>query len=377
MGQSGIDAWLIYDYRQSNPFFRLVLEPLDMVTRPAFLLIPAKGDPTLLVHNVDIGRFSHIGHRKIEYTSRTSLLACLSQLLSNFDSIAMEYSKMGELPRISRVDGGTLEMVRSLGTEVVSSADLVQYATQRWTSVQLQSHTRTAELLSHIVMEAFEYIGRNLSLMPSELEVGEFILQRMSEEGLYTPDGPVVAVDHHSSDPHHLPTKDTSLPIRSGNWVLIDLWARENHADGIFADITWVAYIGRTIPIHYQNAFNAVIGARDIAFDFLQQTYQDGEYPKGWEVDRVARDYLSSMGYGLYFTHRLGHSLGKEVHGEAVNLDGWETLDTRLVIPKIGVTIEPGIYMPHFGMRSEIDVYMADDGPVATSAVQKEIVLIG
>ena len=377
MAQSGIDAWLIYDYRQSNPFFTLVLEPLPMVTRPAFLLIPANGDPTLLVHNVDIGRFSNINHRKIEYTSRTSLMACLSQLLSNFDRVAMEYSKMGELPRISRVDGGTLEMVRSLGTEVVSSADLVQYATQRWTSAQMQSHTRAAGLLSHIVMEAFEYIGRNLNLMPSELEIGEFILQRFRDERLYTSDGPVVAVDQHSSDPHHLPTKDTSLPIRNGNWVLIDLWARENHADGIFADITWVAYVGHTIPIYHQNVFNAVIGARDAAFDFLQQTYQNGEYPKGWEVDRVARNYLSSMGYGPYFTHRLGHSLGTEVHGEAVNLDAWETLDTRLVIPKIGVTIEPGIYMPDFGMRSEIDVYMSEEGPVATSAVQREIVLIG
>ena len=377
MAQSGMDGWLLYDYRQSNPFLSLVLGPLLMVTRPAFVFVPVRGEALLLVHHVDLGRFSHLGHRIIEYTGHTSLIDHLGQLLKDAERVAMEYSPMGALPRASRVDGGTLEMVRSVGVEVVSSADLVQYATQRWSPAQLQSHRRAVDKLSHIVMEAFQYMGQHLSESPSELEIVDFILGRFRNETLETPDGPIVAVDHHSSDPHYLPTRDTALPINPGNWVLIDLWAREPGDDGIFADITWVGYVGNDVPKQYREVFDVVVGARDVALGFLEESYRNGEPPQGWEVDRVARDYVSSRGYGQYFTHRLGHSLGIEVHGEAVNLDGWETHDTRLVIPQIGVTIEPGIYLPEFGMRSEIDVYMSESGPQVTSAVQREVVLIG
>jgi Xaa-Pro aminopeptidase len=372
-----MDGWLIYDYRQSNSFFHQALGPLAMVTRPAFLFVPAKGEAVLLVHHVDLGRFSHVGHRKIEYTSHTSLLGHLGQLLKAGERIAMEYSPMGALPRASRVDGGTLEMVRSVGVEVVSSADLVQYATQRWSPAQLRAHRRAADKLSQIVMEAFQYMGQHLGDRPSELEMVGFIQGRFREEALETPDGPIVAVDHHSSDPHYLPTGETALPIKAGSWVLIDMWAREAGADGIFADITWVGYVGGDVPRQYQEVFDVVVGARDAALSFLEDNCQNGEFPQGWEVDQVAREYVSSRGYGEFFTHRLGHSLGIEVHGEAVNLDGWETHDTRLVIPHIGVTIEPGIYLPQFGMRSEIDVYMAESGPEVTTAVQREVALIG
>jgi len=217
---------------------------------------------------------------------------------------------------------------------------------------------------------------RNLDSSPSELEIVDFILQRFNEEELETPDGPIVAVDQHSSDPHYLPTENTSVPIKHGSWVLIDMWAREKNADGIFADITWVGYVGNVIPRHYQEIFDIVVNARDIALDFLEKAYRTMKPPQGWQVDKIARDYISSKGYGHYFTHRLGHSLGTEVHGDAVNLDGWETHDTRLVIPQIGITIEPGIYMPEFGMRSEIDVYISDSGPLVTSAIQKKIVLV-
>ena len=185
-----------------------------------------------------------------------------------------------------------------------------------------------------------------------------------------------MAVDAHGSDPHYLPTEEAAFAIRPGSWVLIDMWAREASPDAIFADITWVGYAGSEPPGLHQEVFEIVTGARNAALGFLSNAFARGDAVEGWEVDRVARDYISSRGYGDYFTHRLGHSLGLEVHGDAVNLDGWETHDTRRLIPRIGVTIEPGVYLPEFGMRSEIDVYISEDGPEVTSSVQREVVLI-
>ena len=364
MAESDVDGWLLYDYRGMNPFFAQVMGRLSMVTRPVFLFVPANGGAVLLTHHVDGGRFSGLDERIVEYTGRDSLLMSLGEVLKGSRRVAMEYSPMGVLPRVSRVDAGTLDLVRSLGVEVVSSADLVQ-------------HIRAAEKLSLIAAEAFEFMGQRLSDTPSEVDVARFILRRFEEEGLETPDGPVVAVDEHSSDPHYLPTEEAAFAVRPGSWVLIDMWAREASQDAIFADITWVGYAGDEAPRLHQEVFDVVIGARDAALDFLGDALRRGDTVQGWEVDRVARQHISSRGYGDYFTHRLGHSLGLEVHGDAVNLDGWETHDTRLLIPHIGVTIEPGVYLPEFGMRSEVDVYISATGPEVTSSVQREVVIIG
>ena len=376
MAQSGVDGWLLYDYRQSNPFFSQALGPLSMVTRPAFLFVPVEGNALLLAHHVDLGRFSHLEFRRVGYTGRASLLDHLRRILAGSKRVAMEYSPMGVIPRASRVDAGTIEMVRSAGVEVVSSADLVQYATQRWSQAQLQSHRRAADKLSRIAMEAFRYAGQRLGRGASELDVGDFIQRRFGEEGLDAGrpgGGGGLPQQRPSLSPHG----ETSSPIGAGSWVLIDLWAREPGPAGIFADITWVGYAGDDAPSRYRDAFDVVCGARDASLAFLQDAAHRGAQPQGWEVDRVARDYVSARGYGEYFTHRLGHSLDTEVHGEAVNLDGWETHDTRSVAPGIGVTIEPGVYLPGFGMRSEIDVYVSESGPEVTTAVQHEIVTIG
>ncbi len=378
MAQSDVDGWLLYDYRGMNPFLPLVVGPLSMVTRPVLLFVPAEGEAALLAHHVDTGRFSDFEGRLAGYTGRDSLLTHLAELLKGRRRVAMEYSPMAALPRISRVDAGAVEMVRSLGVEVVSSADVVQYATQRWSDAQLQSHKRAAAKLSLIMAEAFEFMGQRLSDEPSEADVARFILRRFAEEGLETPDGPVVAVDAHGSDPHYLPTDEAAFLIQPDSWVLIDMWARESsQEDSIFADITWVGYAGVEVPPLHQEVFDVVTGARNAALGFLSNAFAGGDVVEGWEVDRVARDYISASGFGDYFTHRLGHSLGTEVHGDAVNLDGWETHDTRLLIPRIGVTIEPGVYLPEFGMRSEIDVYISETGPEVTTSVQREVVLIG
>jgi Xaa-Pro aminopeptidase len=422
--QEGLPGWLIYDYRHSNPIFWQIVTPSGHVTRPCFLYVPASGFPQLLAHHVDAGKFAGSGVELLVYHNRQAMMGTLQQVLSRTPSVAMEYSPHNELPRVSRVDAGTVELVRSLGVGVVSSADLMQYATQRWTPEQLEGHRRAAAKLGQIVNEAFQFIGARLQDLyrpwfdkpalslaeglttsgsetvrpepvegrgPTEYEIAEFIRQRYREEGLEAADGPIVSVNAHCSDPHYEPMPQGSSVIQPGDWVLIDLWAREadppasplgkggleGSKGSVYADITWTAYVGDRVPQRHQEVFDIVIGARDAALQFLEDSFQQGETVQGWQADAVARQYIQERGYGQYFTHRLGHSISYEVHGEAVNLDGFETHDTRRIIPGIGFSIEPGIYLPEFGVRSEIDAYMSETGPYATSPVQRQVVLIG
>ena len=365
----GISGWLLYDYRGMNPIFWETVGPISNVTRPCWLWIPSQGNARLLVSYVDHGRFAHLGVETTIFVSRQDMTQRLAELLSGARRIAMEYSPHGALPRVSKVDAGTLELVRTLGVEIVSSGDTLQYATQRWSEAQLQSHVVAAGKLSAIVQEAFGHIGEALSSGPTEHGVAEFIRRRFVDQGLEVTDGPVVAANEHASDPHFAPTSEAPRVIKSGDWVLVDLWSRLTGEDTMFADITWTAYVGRSVPAEHQRVFDAVIGARDAAVAELEVAFSTGRVLQGWEVDRVARDYITQAGYGEYFNHRLGHSLGREVHGNAVNLDGWETHDTRQVIPGVAVTIEPGIYLPEFGVRSEIDVYISENGPQVTTEV--------
>ena len=374
MASHQLVGWLIHSYRGSNPLFSELLGPTSMLTRPCFLYIPSDGSAEILGHHVDAGALEHSGLVPTTYRDRPSMIALLEKVLPTGKNVAMEYSPMGAIPRASRVDAGTMELVRSLGIEVVTSADLLQYATQRWDEVQLASHQRAADALGRIALEAFEYAGDNLVDPVNEHQVAQFIRERFKDEGLESPDGPIVAVNEHGSDPHYLPLPEGSSPIKRGDWLLIDLWAKETSNASVYADITWVAYAGTQAPQQHQEVFRVVTGARDAALEFLQQSSRDGQSAEGWEVDAVARQYIEKAGYGDYFTHRLGHSLGTEVHGEAVNLDGFETYDTRTILPRIGFTIEPGIYLPQFGMRSEIDVFMYESGPLATTPVQRGIV---
>ncbi len=377
MAAHALDAWLIYDYQGMNPALEDVAGPLHHVTRPVFALIPSDGRPVLLTHAVDAGRFSLGDAWEVRrYAGRDDLQSHLKELLPPLRRIAMEYSPLGALPRASRVDGGTLEMVRSLGPEVVPSADLVQYATQRWSDKGLATHRRAADALGRIVLEAFEEIGRKAGTGFTEYDAAEFIRARFADEGLWADTGPVVAANAHASDPHFEPTPELSVAFQRGNWVLIDLWARDPAADGLFADITWVAYLGDSVPQKHREVFNVVTGARDAAADFLTQAIANGHAVQGWEADKVARDYITERGYGDSFTHRLGHSLGRVVHAGGVNLDGLETHDTRSFIPGLGFTIEPGVYLPEFGVRSEIDLYLGQGGLEITTPVQHDVVLV-
>ena len=373
-----IDGWLLYDYRGMNPIFADTVGAIANVTRPCWLWVPVSGAPMLLVSYVDQGRFGRLGLETLLWVSRSQMRNRLRELLRGARVVAMEYSPEGALPRASWVDAGTVEMVRGLGVEVVSSADTVQYATQRWSGADLLSHREAAGRLDSIVQDAFRYIGERLSERPTEYDVAEFIRSRFWEEGMEAPDGPIVAVNEHGADPHFDPTPANSHAITWGDWVLIDLWARMEGEENMYADITWTGCVGDTVPSEHREVFEVVVGARDAAVSAIAVHSEQGRRPQGWEIDKVARDYIADAGYGEYFSHRLGHSIGREVHGNAVNLDSWETHDTRRLIPGIVTSVEPGIYLPgKFGVRSEIDVYISEDGPVVTTAIQREPVMIG
>ncbi|MCH8987914.1 MAG: M24 family metallopeptidase [Chloroflexi bacterium] len=376
LDQEGIPGWLVYDYRQANPVFWQVISSSGHVTRPCYFYLPADGEPSLLVHHVDAGKFAESGVKLTVYSSRDSMLTALRGLLSGVSRVAMEYSPENTLPRVSRVDAGTVELVRSIGPEVVSSADLMQYATHQWTPEQLADHRATADKLGRIVNEAFAYAGERLAEGVTEFQVAEFIRKRFAEESIASPDGPIVAVNANASDPHYEPSADKTSSITPGDWLLIDLWAKGVAAGSVYADITWVAYVGDSVPQRQQEIFEIVIGARDAALNYLEDAHNQGTAVQGWQADQVAREFITDRGYGEYFTHRLGHSIGFEVHSEAVNLDSFETHDTRRIIPGVCFSIEPGIYLPEFGVRSEIDVFMSAEGPFASSPVQREVVLI-
>lgn len=390
MSGVGISGWLTRDYRYTNPIFFAALgyRPNNL-TRPVWLWIPCDGDPRILSHEVDLKRFDVGGMEISGYRNRDEMIAGLRCFMpDDGGKVAMEYSGLYELPRVGWVDAGTVELIRSFGVDVVSSGDVSQYATERWSAGQLSSHRYAMSEVLDAVHEAFKFVGENVRWKLTEHDVAEFIRGRFDRSGLFTDEGPVVAFDANSSDPHYEPAPDDSSIIRRDGWLLIDAWAKVSDMsvlvdsgvlmsdESVYADITWVAKVGGEPSVEQRRVFESVKRGRDTAFEFLRDRHRSGESVQGWQVDRVARECIEADGYGDFFVHRLGHSLGVEVHSNAVNLDDWETRDTRLLMPGIGVTIEPGIYLPRFGVRLEMDIYVSEDDVEITGARQDEIVLI-
>lgn len=372
VADSDADAWLVYDYRGSNPVFRQILGRQLFLTRRAFLLLTPTGDPRLLVSRVDLtDSVTNLPGYSVEtYTTWQELREWLDGHLAPLGAVAMEYSPHGELPAMSWVDGGTLDLIRGLGVEVVSSAELFQSAAARLTPAGIESHRRAMEHVVRIKDAAFEMVATRLSdgRECSEFEVQEYISDEFRQAGLITDEPPIVAVNAHSGDPHYEPSSDRSAAIRPGDYLLIDLWAKEATDEAVFADITWVGYLGAQAPSGYREVFETVARARDAVIERLRAA---GPTP-GFELDRVARDVVEAAGHGDAFVHRTGHSLspGDSVHGLGANLDDLETHDTRVVGPGLAFTVEPGIYLPEFGIRLEINAYMDGDAPVVTSPVQ-------
>lgn len=380
--QPGLDGWLFYDFRHLDPIaYRVLLLDTSLhVTRRWYYWIPAQGAPIKLQHRIEPHVLDGLPGESRLYVSWREQQTALGSLLHSAKRIAMQYSPMNAIPYLSRVDAGTLDLVRSLQVEVVTSADLVQQFEAVWDERQLASHRVAAEGLRTIVDEAFAWVGTSLGERRDLTEYGlqQYILSRMQARGLVTSSPPITAVNVHSADPHYGPSAEGSTPIRQGDLVLIDLWAKQPGQGAVYADITWTAFVGQSVPARHQEVFQIVRRARDAAVTFVQNQVQAGAFPYGWEVDDVCRQVIQDAGYGKYFVHRTGHSIGEEVHGNGANIDNLETQDTRRLLPDTCFSIEPGIYLPEeFGIRSELDVYLSShDAVVHGQPVQTEIISI-
>ncbi|MBI2941755.1 MAG: aminopeptidase P family protein [Chloroflexi bacterium] len=373
--ENRLDGWLLVDFHQNNPVFWQLIGDRRHTTRRAYLFIGPGREPRFLLHHVDANRLADLGWPIDIYRSLDEQVAGLRHLVGGHSTLAMEYSPLGALPVASRVDGGTLELVRSLGPTVVSSADLLQFVVARWTDAQLATHRRGVARLEQALRETFAHIAQGVDSGITEWDARQFMSSRFADLGLTTEDGPVVAVNEHTGDPHYEPTERASAQIARGDWLLIDFWARETTSGAVYGDMTWVGRVGAPPTDEQQRVFAVVREARDRAVAFLEQSTVPGEV-QGWEVDRVARQVIDTAGYADAFTHRLGHSIGEQVHASGVNLDGFETMDTRRVIPGVAFSVEPGIYLPHFGVRLEINVYQSATGPEVTTPVQRDIVVV-
>ncbi len=386
MRESRIDAWLIHDFRGSSAVLsRLYPGPGGKkrhLTRRAMLLVPSEGSPTLLHSVLDGPGFADVAMDKAAYVSWQEMHAGLGRMLAGRQRVAMEYSPGCALPIVGVVDAGTVELVRAFGVEVCSSADLIQSTIALWSDEAARLHLEASCKVDRIKDEAFGLIGAALreSRTVTELDVQTFIMDRFAAEGLETPDAPIVGVNAHSGDPHFEVSRSNPSPIRPGDWVLIDLWARYPGDENIFSDVTWTGFCGKVVPERHRKVFEAVVGGRDAALALAQARWKDGRPVRGHELDTAAREVIVQAGLGEFVRHRTGHSLsqGPMVHGNGMNLDSLETMDTRLMLARIGFTIEPGAYLPEFGVRSEINVWVDPaKGPIVTSGIQREPILIG
>jgi Xaa-Pro aminopeptidase len=305
-------------------------------------------------------------------------VAGLRQLTAGMRRVAMQYSPMCAIPYVAMVDAGTVELVRSLGLEVVTSAELIQTFEARWTPEALETHLEAGRRVDRVRAEAFALIHertRNGSLL-REVDVKKFVRDSFAKAGLVTDHGPIVGANANASNPHYEPTEEATAPIRSGDFVLLDMWAKLDRPDAVYYDITWTAFCGDTPSDRMRNVFAVVTGARDAAIKRVQEAVAAGQALRGCDVDDAARGYIESHGFGAYFTHRTGHSIGQEVHGNGANMDNFENHDERRVSPWTCFSIEPGVYLPEFGVRSEIDMFIGDREARVTGEIQRELALL-
>jgi len=361
-----LDGWLFYFFRDNDSLARSILKfPEIHSTRRWFYFIPKEGEPQKLVHRIEMGQLDHLPGNRIVYLGWRELEQSLLCVLKGAKKIAMQYSPRNSVPYISRVDAGTVELVESNGAKVVSSADLVQLFEARWSEEQFQGHLQSVESLRKIVFEGFAEIKRCIEsgVAIDEYVIQQFIVQAYERYGMESDSPPIVAVNGNAGNPHYQPTETVHKPISKGDFVLFDIWAKlKNPKDAVYADITWTGFVGDSVPQKYEDIFQIVAGARDAAVEYVKEARQRGQSIKGSEVDDVSRNFIASRGYGEFFVHRTGHSIGAEhVHGNGANIDNLETSDDRTLISRTAFSIEPGIYLEEFGVRSEIDVYLCDD----------------
>jgi Xaa-Pro aminopeptidase len=375
-----LDGWLFFDHHRRDPLAYRVLgfEPAGVPTRRWYYLIPAEGEPRKLVHRVEASVLDSLPGTRSTYSSWSGLLDGLTRLLGGCRRVAMQYSPKCAIPYVSMVDAGTFELVHSIGDEIVSSADLIQHFEARWDETKLASHLEAGRRIDAVRREAFQLAGeKTRSGAPlTEWELKQFILSRFGENGLVTDHGPIIAVNGNAANPHYEPTVQASQPIRRGDLLLIDMWARLDRPRSVFYDITWTGFCGDQPPAEIEHVFQIVREARNHAIHRVQAAVAKGEPLRGFEVDDAARGYIKSQGFGDQFVHRTGHSIGEEVHGAGANMDNLETHDERLIIPWTCFSIEPGIYLSDFGIRLEVNVFVGDKDARVTGEVQEELVLV-
>jgi Xaa-Pro dipeptidase len=375
-----LDGWLLYDFRGLNVLARRILDiPADAIlSRRWFYFVPAHGEPRKLVHQIEPHALEGVPGTVERYLRWQELEASVASLLRGCRRVAMEYVPRNANPYISRVDAGTVELVRSCGVEVVSSGDLIQQFEACWDDEQWAMHLEAAKHTRSAFEAAFAFIAqrvRNAGFV-YETQVQQHILAHFAAHGLITDHPPIVGVGPHSGDPHYAPGPANDSPIREGDFVLIDLWAKLDKPRAVYSDLTWTGFVGTEVPRKYEAIFQIVARARDAAVNTVRSAFANGSPLRGWEVDQAARDVIEQAGYGAAFCHRTGHSIGQETHGNGANMDNLETHEERQVLPRTCFSIEPGIYLPEFGVRSEVNVFIdghrhvhVTGGPPQTSVV--------
>ncbi|HVK12163.1 MAG TPA: M24 family metallopeptidase [Gemmataceae bacterium] len=377
----GFDGWLLYDFRGLNVLAQRVVGLADKkLSRRWFYFVPATGDPRKLVHAIEPAALDSLpGSDKTVFRRWQELEAGVGKLLSGARRVAMEYSPKNGNPYVSRVDAGTVELVRSFGVEVVSSGDLISEFEATWDDEQEASHFAAAKVTDAAYGVAWGFIAEKLKAGgTTELDVQKRIMDHFAQHGCTTYSPPIVGVGPHGGDPHYEPTPATNSPIKPGDCVLIDLWCKLDKPRAVYSDLTRVGYIGKDVPAKYQKVFEIVAAARDAGIDCVQKAFAAGRPLTGAEVDNATRAVIEKAGYGEYFTHRTGHNIGQEVHGNGAHIDGFETRDDRKIGRRTCFSIEPGIYLPEFGVRLEVDVYIDAKGQVHVTGgeLQREIVRV-
>jgi Xaa-Pro aminopeptidase len=387
LNEADLDGWLFYSFRDSDPIAANILGlggGGHIATRRWFYLVPRSGEPTKINH-IERTVLDHLPGKKLIYLPWQQLHEHLKTSLAALTDkrrprVAMQYSPDAAIPYLSRVDAGTIELIRSFGVEIISSADLVQKFESAWGDEQLQMHEESARGLYDIVKDAFAEIGRRIKAgtPTNEYDIQKYMLHRFAERNMVSKDPPIVAVNANSAMPHYEPTSERHSAINEGDFVLIDLWAKLDRPNSVYADITWTSFVGERVPGEVIAVFNVVRDARDAATDFVKEAFAAGRTIYGWQVDDVCRSVIDQAGYGEYFIHRTGHNIHTEVHGNGANIDNLETKDSRVLIPKTCFSIEPGIYLEgRFGVRSEIDVYVGErEARVTGGEPQREVVAI-
>jgi Xaa-Pro aminopeptidase len=374
-----LDGWLFYDFRGRDPIAKRILDlPEGMRTRRWFYFVPAKGTPKKLVHKIEAQSLAALPGETLYYAGQDELRKNVGKILGRAKNVAMQYSPKNAIPYVAMVDAGTIELVRGSGVKVASSADLVQKYEACWSDEQLESHRSAGAAIDRIVREAFQHVSKHVREKKtiSEYELKAWILREFETAGIWTEEGPDIAVNSNASDPHYGPTAESSAPIREGDLLLLDVWGEKKTPGSVYYDVTWVGYVGAKVPEKYAKVFGIVREARDRAVDLILRSVAAKKPLQGWQVDKAARSVIEKAGYGKYFFLRTGHSIGEKVHGNGANMDGLETHDVRHLIPRTCNSIEPGIYLPEFGIRSEVNVYIDEREARVTGAVQEEILPI-